>query len=888
MDKTVEKLKEDLKVATGNNKADLLSTLGFAVLNIDVSEAEKCANEALLLSEDSEYKEGEARAYFLLGDVLRRQSKCHDAIEAYSKSKKVYNTQKSKSQSANLLSRLGICYWQLNIFDEALDHYLKSLAIQIEEDNTQSVSHLYNNIGLVYWKLEEYDKALDYYFESLDMKQILGDHKAIATTYNNIGSIYNNLGDMDKALEYHTLSLKFSEEADSKAGIAKSLNNVASDYRKNGKLKDALKYYERSLILKQELEDKPGIANTLKNIGFTHFKLGNFLDAREAAEKAMKIAEETGAGIVLKDCYELLGEIFVEEKDFQNVIKYYRLHNTSDEKLFNEDLRKRIIEIENRFVLEKKEREAEQLAIQKEDLQKLNFSLQRSEEKYRTLIENLHEGMGQVDENEYFTFANQAASEIFGISKDEIIGKNLRDFTSAEDFSKIRKQTKERKKGVVSEYKLTLLRPDKTERNVRVKANPIFNTNSAYIGSIGLFTDVTDEEIYKSELQKKNIHLSLILETANQLTSSLDLQEVLKKIGTEAKAVLGAYGCAIYMLEDDKETLRPVVALDPPFDEEILSETIQISNSFTGKAVTSGKTLIFNDAGTSGEGYQIPGTSIIEDERVMVAPLILENVVKGAICLNRMGESFTEDDRSLTEMFAIFASAALKNAQLHQQLVQEIQMHKVTEKSLSNHKEHLKLMNKILRHDLINTLAVMKSALRIYNDTKDDKMLMETSKHLQKGLDLINRMRTLELFISDHTNLKLLDVKEKISDIADKYEDINVKITGKNHVLADDKIDSVLDNIFMNAKVHGKVKEIEVEIVDNGKMCNVKISNSGKNIPDSIKDKIFEENFVFGKTGHSGVGLYIVRKAMESFGGSVHAEDREPQGCTFVLSFRKL
>lgn len=888
MTKKENNLIDNIETAAGTEKADFLKTLGFEILNTNLAKAEEYANESLLLSEDLKYVKGEAAAYYLLGDIYRRKNEFHDAIEVYNKCLRMNKTLKEHSNTAIIFGRLGICYWKLNIFDKALDIYLKALAIFIELDKKTDIARLYNNIGLVYWKIKQYDKALDYFFEALDMKQILGDQATIASTYNNIGNIYNNLKDADKALEYHTLSLKIDEQAGNKKGIANALNNVASDYRLAGKLHDALEYYERSLKMKQTLNDKRGIANTWKNIGKTHFDMKDFDKSIQAAEEAMKISLKIGESIVLQGCYELLSEAYTEKKDFQNVIKYYRLANQSDGKIFNEELRKKISEIENRFILAKKDRETALLAQQKDDLQKLNMSLQSSEEKYRTLIENLNEGMGQVDENEYFTFANQAACEIFGFSKDEIIGKNLKDFTSSEDFKNILRHTKERKKGVVSEYKLTLIRPDKTERKIKVKANPIFNKNSAFTGSIGLFTDITEEEIYKAELQKKNIHLSLMLETATQLTSSLDLQEVLRKIGTEAKTVLGAYGCAIYMLDEDKETLRPVVSLDPPYDEEILSETIEVSNSFTGRAVTSGKTLIFNDAGTSGDGYQIPGTSVVEDERVMVTPLIVENEILGAICLNKMGASFTQDDLSLTEMFAILASAALKNAQMHQQLIKEIQEHRVTTKALNSHEEHLKLMNKILRHDLINNLAVIKSALRMYSKSKDDKMLTEASNHLQKGLDLINRMRTLELFISDNINLKLMNAVERISNIAEKYNDIKINITGKNHILADDKIDSVLDNIFMNAKVHGKADEINVDIVDDNKMCKVLISNNGTNIPEEIKDKIFEENFVFGKTGHSGVGLYIVRKAMESFGGSVYAERNEPHGCTFVLSFRKL
>ena len=57
-------------------------------------------------------------------------------------------------------------------------------------------------------------------------------------------------------------------------------------------------------------------------------------------------------------------------------------------------------------------------------------ALKESENKYRILIESLIEGIGIVDENENFTFANKAGNEIFGCNNGELIGKNLKEFTT--------------------------------------------------------------------------------------------------------------------------------------------------------------------------------------------------------------------------------------------------------------------------------------------------------------------------------------------------------------------------------------------------------------------------------------------------------------------------
>ena len=71
--------------------------------------------------------------------------------------------------------------------------------------------------------------------------------------------------------------------------------------------------------------------------------------------------------------------------------------------------------------------------------------LQKSKEKYLSLVETMEEGIGFVDENEIFVYINQAASNIFGYTEDEMIGKNLKEFTTHEMFRRVLKETSLRK-----------------------------------------------------------------------------------------------------------------------------------------------------------------------------------------------------------------------------------------------------------------------------------------------------------------------------------------------------------------------------------------------------------------------------------------------------------
>ncbi|MBN2459983.1 MAG: response regulator, partial [Candidatus Cloacimonetes bacterium] len=182
-------------------------------------------------------------------------------------------------------------------------------------------------------------------------------------------------------------------------------------------------------------------------------------------------------------------------------------------------------------------------------------------------------------------------------------------------------------------------------------------------------------------VQRKTLQQEKLLESARHLTSSIDLKLVLTQIGRGAKEIMKAYSCAIYLLTADKK-LKPVVAIDPEFEKEILEMELDIDKSLTGMAVKEKRTLIFNDASESNLGIHIPGTSDIADERIIVSPFVVDNEVLGAMCLSRLGVFFSDEDLTLAEAFATYAATALKNAQTHRSLQNEIEERKAAEKKL--------------------------------------------------------------------------------------------------------------------------------------------------------------------------------------------------------------
>ena len=61
----------------------------------------------------------------------------------------------------------------------------------------------------------------------------------------------------------------------------------------------------------------------------------------------------------------------------------------------------------------------------------------QSDEKYRTILENIQEGYFEVDLAGNFTFFNDSVCRILGYSKEELMGMNNRQYTDKETAKKV-------------------------------------------------------------------------------------------------------------------------------------------------------------------------------------------------------------------------------------------------------------------------------------------------------------------------------------------------------------------------------------------------------------------------------------------------------------------
>ncbi|MBP7689016.1 MAG: PAS domain S-box protein [Thermoflexales bacterium] len=172
--------------------------------------------------------------------------------------------------------------------------------------------------------------------------------------------------------------------------------------------------------------------------------------------------------------------------------------------------------------------------------QQAEAALRASEQHYKTLIDNQGEGLGYVDPAEVFTFCNPSAERVFGVPAGQLVGRNLREFMTPEQFSEIQRQTALRQQNQKSIYEIEIRRlNDGQLRQLMVTAVPQLNEQGELLGSFGVFRDITERKHAEAALRELNATLEQrVAERTAQLTATNETLERQIIERTHAEAAL--------------------------------------------------------------------------------------------------------------------------------------------------------------------------------------------------------------------------------------------------------------------------------------------------------------------------------------------------------------
>ena len=338
----------------GKRKYLILFCIFFVFKNFLPAQNRKL-DSALNLLKVQKNDTNKAKNLILIGRYFGQSGKYDTCIYFSKRALSLSDKLNFKPGMAASFANIAISYNEQGNYPMALDYSLKSLKIREETGDKKNTAASLNNVAIIYKDLKDFKKSFEYNNKSLKLKREISDYYGIAASLNNIAVLYRDQNKTDTALKFYTEALKIRKQINDERGIATTLNNIANIYSEQNNQKEALEFNEKSILLRQKLNDRQGLALSYNTKAKINNRLKNYKEAKRFAFKTLEIGSESGMKIEIENSNKILSEIFQNEGDYKNGLKYYKAFIAMQDSIFNEENTKKNVRIEMNYEYEKKE-----------------------------------------------------------------------------------------------------------------------------------------------------------------------------------------------------------------------------------------------------------------------------------------------------------------------------------------------------------------------------------------------------------------------------------------------------------------------------------------------------------------------------------------------------
>jgi signal transduction histidine kinase len=389
----------------------------------------------------------------------------------------------------------------------------------------------------------------------------------------------------------------------------------------------------------------------------------------------------------------------------------------------------------------------------------------------------------------------------------------------------------------------------------------------------------------------------LLLELTRDVTSSLDLQEVLDKALASLRRLIDFNGGSIQLIEDG--ALR-MVAGDPPPPPEAFEFRLPVGQGFGGRVAETGELIYSPDATTDPRAHPEgrKKASVAGTHSWFGAPLIVHGQTIGVVQLDDLRvDHFPAPVQARILSFLPIVSAAVQNALLYQQerdvVIRLVETERLKRDFVAT-----------VSHELKTPLTLVRGFANVLAHA-DDRLA--TSQILDIGQRIEGAAARLEEMIRDllvisgieHGSLAVsIDVValDTILTPAVQQADAGTHVLELSfpenlpEVATDPvRLVEVLTKLLDNAQKFsepGAVVRVSAEVGESG--VTVAIEDHGRGIPAAIVEHVFEpfvqaDSSNTRSAGGMGIGLFLVRRLCEALGIDLSVTSELGEGSRFVL-----
>lgn len=519
------------------------------------------------------------------------------------------------------------------------------------------------------------------------------------------------------------------------------------------------------------------------------------------------------------------------------------------------------------------------------------------EGRYRQLIEGAPDAITIMNRG-VITFSNPAFSTIMGMPGYEILGRDLYDFIDEQgrnDLAPIREK-----------YANTF----SARFNVSARAGRrILEGNFHFIEgrpgtSIAFLRDVTDKVILEKRLLRQNQDLAAVNLISKTLSSSIDLEEILENTLSQVLQIMNIEVGWIYLLNEETQKLRCAYSHGIPDDVIPSIKELDIGEGIAGRVAEKGEPIIIVNA------LEDPRVSSIVIQKQGIRsfasiPLHSRTRLIGVMNIGSFGQrSISPDDERLLITIGVHMGTVMENILLFQEVANTSKELEDALNLIRQRNEELRTLVSTVSHDLKNPIIAINGFcerfMRSARDKLDEKELSYI-KAVQESGSHMERFVTNLLTLSAVENLKLKKEEFPVHKLIDEISvEVAAQLDEKRGTIIVDstlprikadriRLMQVFSNLISNAIKYahpGRDLLIRIGYQKKPNTHVFMVKDNGRGIPEEHIKNVFD---IFFRTHEehaegTGIGLSIVKKAVNVMGGDVWLRSEMGKGTEFYFS----
>ena len=508
--------------------------------------------------------------------------------------------------------------------------------------------------------------------------------------------------------------------------------------------------------------------------------------------------------------------------------------------------------------------ESRSMVVNITERKKSEHKLIESEKKYRELFNNIYTSVAVYeaidDGNDFiFKYFNLAAEKVENTKKEELIGKSVVEkFPGVKEFGLFDVFQRVWKTGIPEHHPISIYRD---ERIYGWRENYVYKLPTGEI--IAVYEDVTNEKLREIKLKES--------------------EEKYRNLSNQYEMLLESITDGIFALNSDWEYIlvnKSAEDINNISRDKIIGRRMQ--DLFPGIEDTP-FFKIYESVMNNRNEERIIESFTHPDGKTKFYDLSVYPIHQGILCISK---DVTEERK----------------------IQQELEESEEKYRSAYNRSN---LYKDIFTHDINNILQNILSSLelsKIYSQSNDKSKEFEEvtsliNEQVIRGKKLVKNVQNLSQVEEGKNEIYPTDALQVINKtsavLKENFHDKNIKIeinsslneyfVGTNKLLK-----NIFENILYNAVYHNKNNVINISVnvseisKNNTNYVKFEISDNGVGIPDSMKGNIFSREYKEGEipTG-IGLGLLLVKRILENYGGEISVEDRiigdHNQGSKFII-----